>query len=81
MSDTNYLSLDCTPYPVIVRFTTSTEIFEKEYEIIHDRKVRLDDEINGMSTDSSDGIILVGVFNKSITTLIHELNHTVIKVF
>lgn len=67
-------------YPAIVIATTSEAEFKRLYaKRIPHRDVPDLSNADGYSSDHA-GYFLVGVFNKDMGTLVHELSHTTFKV-
>ena len=72
--------IDIKPYNGILYYTTSREEFLKKRKDFKDELIYDIEDCDGMASDDKNNVHLVGVFDGSITTLVHELSHVTIKV-
>ena len=74
------LTISVSPYPAVLHFTTSREAYLIERARHTQETVDIGDA-NGIASDFDGGMThIVGVFDWSRKTLVHELGHVCIKV-
>jgi hypothetical protein len=71
------MQIKLNPYPVTVDVVFTKQDFTKRYKKVRGYSPDLDG-CTGMMACLADDFLLVGVFNSSTTTLVHELNHALI---
>lgn len=68
-------TLDASPYERKIRVFLTKEVYKKA------AKIKDDDLDCDGCTDGDGDLILVGVFDNKIETLVHEMSHAVIEIF
>lgn len=75
------IKLNCHPYPTTVWFTLDYEAFIKKYHAISTNTDRPGPDFNGCCYSSDNySMAIVGVFDGSLATVVHELAHATIAI-
>lgn len=71
------MQIKLNPYPITIDVVFTKQDFTKRYKKVRGYSADLE-RCNGMTAYLADDVLLVGVFNSSTVTLVHELNHALI---
>lgn len=71
------MQIKLNPYPVTVDVVFTKQAFNMRYKRVRGHAADLEG-CNGMTAYLADDVLLIGVFNSSVITLVHELNHALI---
>lgn len=71
------MRINLNPYPVMVDVVFTKQAFNTRYKRVRGHTADLEG-CNGMTAYLTDDVLLLGVFNSDVITLVHELNHVLI---
>lgn len=71
------MKLQVVPYPVEVDFIFNESEYIRKYKKIKGTTPELS-RTDGATCYINESQIMIGIFNKSVITLVHEINHVVI---
>ena len=74
------VKLDCSPYPNDVWFTTSINLYNRKRTEITGLTSDIGDMLGCVSTSTSSMNNVIGVFDNSYYTLVHEMVHLVVNI-
>lgn len=73
--------IDCSPYPVVLHITTDMKAFYKRRKAINGFTDSVEGILGMCSRNAASDIMIIGLFSKDASVLVHEVSHAVINIF